>query len=75
MISPIQLTPNMDAGTMTTAINNVFQQIEAENRSKMITDENGTNRIIIGLLPDGTYGIVVSKPGVDVNSLFKNTES
>jgi len=27
-------------------------------------------RILIGLLPDGTYGIVISKPGYDVNSLF-----
>ena len=28
------------------------------------------SRILIGLLPDGTYGIVISKPGVDVTSLF-----
>lgn len=27
-------------------------------------------RILIGLLPDGSYGLVVSKTGYDVNSLF-----
>lgn len=33
-------------------------------------DGNGVPRILIGLLPDGTYGIVVSQPDIDVNSLF-----
>lgn len=27
-------------------------------------------RIIIGLLPDGTYGIVISKPGFDVYAAY-----
>lgn len=69
-VSPIQLTPNMDLGTLVTAINATFQQIEAENRTKVITDESGVKRIIIGRLPDGTYGIVISKPGIDVYTLF-----
>jgi hypothetical protein len=30
-------------------------------------DQNGLARILIGLLPDGTYGLVISKPGFDVN--------
>jgi len=69
-ISPIQLTPGMDNGTMVSSINNNFQQIESENRTKVIKDENGDSRIIIGKFPDGTYGIIISKPGIDVNSLF-----
>ena len=32
--------------------------------------DNSNSRILIGLLPDGTYGIVISKVGVDVTSLF-----
>ena len=28
------------------------------------------DQIIIGLLPDNTYGMVISKPGVSVESLF-----
>ena len=70
MISPIQLTPGMDQKTMVSAINDAFRQIESENRTKIIKDENGDNRIIIGRLPDGTYGIVISKPAVDVLTLF-----
>jgi len=70
MISPIQLTPGIDNSTMVSAINNNFQQIEAENRTKVIKDENGDSRIIIGKMPDGTYGIIVSKPGIDVLGLF-----
>ena len=70
MISPIQLTPNMDSGTLANAINDTFRQIESENRTKVIRDEDGVDRIILGRLPDGTYGLIVSKPGVDVNTLF-----
>ena len=71
MIAPIQLTPNMDIPTLVNAVNNNFRQIEAENRTKVIRDENGVDRIIIGRWPDGTYGLIVSKPGVDVKDLFE----
>ncbi len=66
MINPIQLTPNMDMPTLVNAINNALQQIVSENRTKIITDENGIDRIIIGKRPDGTYGIDVSLPGIRV---------
>lgn len=33
-------------------------------------DTNGIPSIVIGILPDGTTGLVISKPGVDVLSLF-----
>lgn len=66
MISPIQLTPNMEIGTLVSAINNNFRQIEAENRTKVIRDESGVNRIIYGRFPDGKYGMKVSMPGIDV---------
>ena len=70
MISPIQLTPNMDTATMVNSINDVFRQIESANRSQVIRDENGIDRVIVGRMPDGTYGVIVSKPGVDVKTLF-----
>lgn len=88
MISPIQLTPNMDTATMVSAINNVNRQIEGENRTKVIRDESGVDRVILGRWPDGKYGIKVSKEGVDVmnatpdqlvfnssNNLFKIVET
>lgn len=66
MISPIQLTPNMDAATMVSAINDNFRQIESENRTKVIRDENGQNRVLIGRAPNGEYLIAISAKGQDV---------
>jgi hypothetical protein len=66
MISPIQLTPNMDMGTLVNAVNDVFRQIESENRTKVIKDENGENRVIIGRAPSGEYLIAISAQGKDV---------
>lgn len=64
--SPIQLTPNMDMNTLTATINDMMRQIESENRTKIITDENGEKRAIIGRAPSGEYLIAVSAQGVDV---------
>lgn len=33
-------------------------------------DQSGSARILFGLLPDGSYGLVISKTGVDVTTLF-----
>ena len=33
-------------------------------------DGSGIPRILIGLLPDGTYGLVVSLPDIDVTTVF-----
>lgn len=69
-LSRIPLVPGMDDNTQTNIINDNFQQIEAENRTKVIRDENANDRIIIGRMPDGSYGIIISNEGVDVKSLF-----
>lgn len=60
----------MDPATQAQVINDNFQQLEAEGRTKIIKDENGQARIILGKFPDGTYGLIISKPGVDVLTLF-----
>lgn len=70
MISPIQLTPGMTVAEIATAVNNTHRQIEAENRTKVVKDENGVNRIILGRMPDGSYGLLVTKPGIDAVELF-----
>jgi hypothetical protein len=45
--------------------------IDGKNDRILIADPTtGINQIIIGLLPDGTYGMVVSNPGIDVLTLF-----
>ena len=66
MISPIQLTPNMDMSTLTNALNDMFRQIESENRTQVIKDEDSKNRILIGRAPKGNYVVAISKKGVDV---------
>lgn len=66
MLSPIQLTPNMNNDTMVTAINNNFRQIEAESRTKIVRDEDGDDRILIGRAPSGEYLIAISAQGIDV---------
>ncbi len=65
-ISPIQLTPEMDSGTQASAINNNFRQIEAENRTKVIKDEEGDSRILLGRDPRGRYIFAITVPGKDV---------
>ena len=66
MINPIQLTPNMDMATLVNAINDMMRQVESENRSKTIVDENGVKRAIIGRAPNGEYLIAISAKGIDV---------
>lgn len=71
MISPIQLTPNMDMSTLTNALNDMFRQIESENRTQVIKDEDGKNRILIGRAPKGNYVVAISKKGVDVQEALE----
>lgn len=66
MLTPIQLTPNMDMGTLTSTLNDMFRQIESENRTQVIKDEDGKNRILIGRSPKGNYVVAISKKGIDV---------
>ena len=66
MLSPIQLTPNMDMATLTTTINDMFRQIESENRTQIKKDENGVNRILIGRTTNGKYVMAITAPGKDV---------
>ena len=64
--SPIQLTPNMDTATLVSALNDMMRQLEAANRTQIIKDENGQQRVIIGRAPNGEYLIAVSAKGKDV---------
>ena len=51
-------------------INEQTRIISNEGRTKLYKDEAGDNRIIIGQLPDGTHGLVISKEGTDVVNVF-----
>lgn len=65
-LSRIPITPNMDTEAMAQAINQNFEQLESENRTKVIRDEDGVNRILIGRGPKGNYVIAISVKGKDV---------
>lgn len=71
MLSPIPLAPGMDQATMMSVINANFRQLESENRTKIMKDEDGDNRIIMGRFPDGTYGFAISQKGEDVLELLE----
>lgn len=68
MTTPLKLTESMPQNVMIDAINQNFRQIEQESRRKVVTDENGYDRIIIGKQEDGTYSIKVSNTGVSVGN-------
>ncbi len=51
-------------------INENNADIDNKFRTQIIKDESGVARIIFGRLPDGTYGLVISKEGEDVLEVF-----
>ena len=66
----VRLHPGMSYQALVAALNENFALLENFSRTQIVKDEQGTPRIILGRLPDGTYGLVISKPGVDVLKVF-----
>ena len=64
--SPIQLTPNMDMNTLTATINDMMRQIESTNRTQVVKDEEGVNRVLIGRAPKGDYVVAITVKGKNV---------
>jgi len=66
--SYIKLSPQMDMATLVNALNTNFNQVQSQDRRKVITDEDGKDRIVLGKQEDGTYAIRVSGSGTDVDT-------
>ena len=66
MISPIRATPAMTTADLANVINDLADQVESENRTKVIRDEDGVNRILIGRGPKGNYVVAITVPGKNV---------
>jgi len=64
--SPIELQPGADMNLLIQAVNDNFRQVASSNRTDIITDENGDQRILLGKQPNGEYGLYITKPGKDV---------
>ena len=65
-LTTVRLHPNMEYAQLIAALNENFALLENLNRTQIFRDETGTNRIIVGQFPDGTWGIAISKAGQDV---------
>lgn len=65
-----RLHPTMNQASMTSALNQNFALLENINHTLIYKDRQGNSRIILGEWPDGTWGLIISKPGTDVRSLF-----
>lgn len=66
--SYIKLSPQMDMATLINALNQNFNQIQSQDRRKVITDEDGFDRIVIGKQDNGSYAIKVSEDGKNANT-------
>jgi len=69
-LATIRLQPGMTMDTLIAALNENFALLENINQTQIFKDETGVRRIILGKLPDGTYGLVISKPTFDVVKQF-----
>lgn len=60
------ITPGMNPANLAAVLNQNFQLMQNFAITQIINDTTGIPRIVFGKLPDGTYGLVISKPGEDV---------
>lgn len=56
--------------SLTRQLNEWARTISNERLTDVYNDNSGTPRILIGVLPDTETGIVISKDGIDVNTVF-----
>lgn len=66
----VRLHGNMSYQQLISALNENFNLLQNQSQTIAIKDDTGQTRILIGRLPDDSYGIVISKAGYDVTELF-----
>lgn len=71
MSTPIvPINPGSSMAQIIAVINQNFAALGGSSVTTLYKDNTGTPRIIIGILPDGSTGLVISKPGIDVTKVF-----
>lgn len=65
--------PSTSLTLMAQVIMQNFRQIQAANRTNIITDENGVNRILLGRDPKGNYVLAITKPTYNVVEELENS--
>lgn len=63
-------TQTSSKGKKMTSVKDGQVRLELDNNRLLVADADGLVRMIIGVLPDGTIGIVISKEGVNVLDVF-----
>jgi len=66
MISVMRATPNMTVADLATVINSLADQLESENRTRVVRDESGVDRVLIGRAPKGNYVVAITVPTKNV---------
>lgn len=87
-LSTVRLQETMSQQILIAAINDNFALLENLNVTQIFKNKDGVPQIILGRYPDGTYGLKISRDGVDVltasdddlifnsaNNLFKIVDS
>ena len=69
-IAALKGDPDRQIESIVKQLNEWASIISNETRTDVYKDNSGLNRILIGVLPDGDTGIVMSEEGIDVLSLF-----
>lgn len=64
------VTQTSSKGKKLTSVKDGQVRMELDNNRFLVADEDGLVRMIIGVLPDGTIGIIISKEGVNVLDVF-----
>lgn len=64
--TPVPLHAGMDYTTLVNAMNQNFQTINAQVASTIVINDGTNTRVMLGKLPNGQYGLVVTKPGFNV---------
>jgi len=64
------VTSSASKGKKMTTVKDGQVRLELDNNRFLVADEDGLVRMIIGVLPDGTIGIVISKEGINVLDVF-----
>jgi len=62
----MRATPGMSAADLATVINSIADQLESESRTKVVRDESGVDRVLIGRAPKGNYVVAITIPTKDV---------
>ena len=68
--TPARLSPGMSYTSLINAINQNFAAVDNQIGKNVVINDGDNPRIIFGELPDGTYGMVISKEGTDVLTVF-----